>query len=427
MVSFGLHATTYTSVVDGAWNDPNTWSPAGVPNLTNTAAWPGDNVIIKHAITYTGDLKTAKQASITIDNSGALNVSGTLDIANSNTATMTLASNGLLVTGNLVISTCCATVDLNGTLTTQNFTFSGSKPINISGMVNVNGDFNGGTNSRIEFDGGQFTVAGNTTAGGSVQFWVDGGAQLSLGNLSLSGDADIKGINSGGNIGWNSLNMANSSTSISCVNNACNYHGGAGGGVPPNPLNLVTGAQVLPVDLIDFSVRATAHEAILINWSTAIESNNAYFILEYSTDGKEFATLATISGQGTTQEQSYYEWIHNKPESSTNYYRLWQYDYDGSYSFLGLRQVTVDSKTFTIAGVSPNPSFSSGSVTLDLPTNTHSIQVHLVSGSGQQWPLHLASGEQKVQLPGNLPSGLYYLRLVAGNQLQTIPLAIIGE
>lgn len=426
MCSVGVGATNYTSVADGDWNNPNNWSPVGVPNVSNTAAWPGDNVTIDHAISYTGNLKTAKQASVTINNGGALNVSGTLDVANSNNSTFTLASGGLLVTGNFVMSSCCNVVTLNGTMNTGNFSFTGSKPLTIGGMVTINGDFNGGTNSSITFTGGRFEVAGTTTAGGSVQLLVDGGTELELGNLNLTGNADIKGINAGGVIGWTTLSMANNSTTIQCVNNACNYSGGNGSSVPPSPLDLVTGSQALPVELISFSAKAVSNAQVLLSWSTALESNNEYYLLEYSTDGKNFEFLATIEGMGTTQEQTYYEWVHNAPKSSTSYYRLWQYDFDGSYSFLGLKEVAVESKAFTIAGVSPNPGFSGSSIYLDMPTNTHSIQVQLVCSSGQQWPLLLAPGEKQLQLPSGLPSGLYYLQLVADNKLQTIPLAIIG-
>ncbi len=92
-------------------------------------------------------------------------------------------------------------------------------------------------------------------------------------------------------------------------------------------------------------------------------------------------------------------------------------------------QVRLSNNTFTIAGASPNPGFSGGSVLLNLPTDTHSIQVHLVCSSGQQWPLHFfqSSTAVELQLPANLPSGMYYLRVSSGAELETIPLAIIGQ
>lgn len=427
VASIGVHAATYTSMNDGAWNDPATWNPVGVPNVTNTSAWPGDNVIINHAVSFSGNLKTAKQSSITINSGGSLSVSGALDVANSNPANFTLTSNGSLSAGNLIISTCCATVVLNGTVNTQNLTYSGSKPISIGGTVSVSGDFIGGTTSSINFTGGSFTVAGSTTAGGSVQFLVDGGAQLSLGNLTLSGSADIKGINAGGSIGWTTLSLANSSTSIQCVGNVCDYHGG--GGTPPNPLDLVSGGQALPVELLSFSVNALKTGQVDIQWSTAVESENDFFLLEYSTDGINFETIATIEGAGTTQQQRNYQWTHDKPQVGINYYRLGQFDLDGSFKALGLEQVRLSNNTFTIAGVSPNPGFSGSSVMLNLPTDTHSIQVHLVCSSGQQWPLHFyqSGAAVQLQLPADLPSGMYYLSVSSGVQFETIPLAIIGQ
>ena len=423
MATLGVYATTFTSVADGDWNDPQTWNPVGVPNITNSAAWPGDNVIIGHAVSFTGDLRSAKQSSVTINDGGSLNVSGTLEIANNNNSTFTLTSNGSLDCGNLLISTCCNSVTLNGTLVTTDFSFTGSIPVSIGGMVTVNGDFNGGTNSSINFTGGTFTVAGSTTAGGSVQFLVDGGAQLSLGDLSLTGNADIIGVGSGGSIGFNTISMANGSTSIQCVNNACNYNGGSGSLAPPNPLDLVTGF-LLPVELLDFVAEVNKDE-VHIRWATTTELDNDYFLLEHSTDGVDFKVLGELPGRGFTTNISVYEWTHEEPAAGVNYYRLWQYDFDGSASMLGIQQVRLQTTAFTIAGVSPNPGFSGGFVRMDLPTDTHSIQVHLVCSSGQQWPL-LFDADGQIQLPNGLATGMYYLRVVTDQQLRTIPLSIIG-
>ncbi|MEL6656943.1 MAG: hypothetical protein AAFP77_05530 [Bacteroidota bacterium] len=425
MAVLGVYATTFTSVTDGDWNDPQTWSPMGVPNVTNSAAWPGDNVIIDHAVNFTGRVTTAQQASVTINSGGSLTITGTLNIANSNNSTFTLASNGSLNCDNLIISTCCNSVTLDGTVVTNDFSFTGSTPVNIGGDMTVNGDFNGGTNSSINFTGGTFSVAGSSNVGGSAQLTVDGGAVLSLGDLSLSGDADIVGVGSGGVIGFNTISMANSSTNIRCVNNACNYNGGAGSPPPPNPLDLVSGGQSLPVDLLDYQVKVLEQKEVLIRWTTATELDNDYFLLEHSTDGRVFKKLATIAGQGSTESESQYQWLHKTPQATNNYYRLWQFDYDGSTTMLGLQQVRLCTSTFTIEGVSPNPGFSGGSVRMDLPTDTHSIQVYLVCSNGQQWPL-LFESDGQVQLPANVPSGVYHIRVIADQEVSTIPISIIS-
>jgi hypothetical protein len=424
LTTLALTATNYVSLIDGDWNNPSNWSPHGVPNVTNSAAWPGDNVVIEHAITYSGNLSTQKQSSIEIRNGGQLSVTGTLDIANTNSSRFNLLSGGGLTVGNLIVSTCCNMVTLNGTVTTANFSYTGSKPIVIGGQMTVTASFNGGTNSQINFIGGSLSVGVNTTLGGSVLVTVEGGAQLDFGNLSLTGNADIKGVNVGGAIGFNGLSLANSSTTIQCVNNSCNYNSTSG--PPPNPLDLVTGMQVLPVELLDFQASLKENTALL-SWTTATETDNDYFLLEHSTDGKQFSTIAIIPGVGNSSAPVDYEYTHKEMTSGNNYYRLWQYDYDGSSTILGLRQLRTHPSTFTLAGISPNPGYAGQSLRLELPTNTHSIEVHLVNSSGQLWSLPFAAGAQQVTLPSPLPSGMYYLRVQHSDQAQTIPVTIIGK
>lgn len=419
-----LSATNYVSIANGDWTNPNNWSPQGVPNVTNSAAWPGDNVTIEHAITYNGNLTTRQQSSIGIKSGGQFTVTGTFDIGNSNTSRFDLLSGGILSVGNLIVSTCCNTVTLNGTVKTTNFAFTGSTPMFIGGQMTVTGNFNGGTNSQVNFTSGSLTVAGTSIFEGSVLVTVAGDAQLNFGNLILTGDADIKGVNTGGAIGFNSLSLASSSTTIQCVNNNCNYNGTSG--PPSNPLDLITGAQVLPVELLDFQAGLKENTALL-SWTTATETDNDYFLLEHSVDGRNFSTIGIISGVGTSNTPVNYEYTHDKMASGDNYYRLWQYDYDGSSSILGLRQLRTHPSTFTLAGISPNPGFAGQSLRLELPTNTHNIEVHLVNSSGQVWSLPFADGAQQITLPTQLPSGMYYLRVQFSKEAQTIPLAIIGQ
>lgn len=423
--ALALHATDFVSIASGDWNDPANWMPSGVPNVTNSAAWPGDNVTISHAITYTGDLATEKRSSIDIQNGGSLSVSGTLDISNNNTpSSFDLRSGGTLMANNLIVSTCCSTVTLDGTVATNGFSFPGSKPISIGGDITVSGDFDGGNNSSINFTGGSLTVTGSSTLGGSLAVNVDGGAQLNFGELSLSGNADVIGVNTGGAIGFNSLSFANSSTTIQCVSNSCNYNGTTS--TPPNPLDLVTGAQALPVELKTFTATAQNNTATL-SWSTVSESDNDFFLLEHSTDGRSFATLATFVGAGNSTQLASYEYIHEKLSTASHYYRLWQYDYDGSNTMLGIREVKVSDSSFGVDKISPNPAFAGQSIQLSSSSSLSAATVRLLSSNGQSWLLSIAEGTQQVQLPTTLPAGMYFLRIERREELQTIPVVIISN
>ncbi|MEZ4983577.1 MAG: T9SS type A sorting domain-containing protein [Saprospiraceae bacterium] len=422
LVITSLFATQYTSVKNGPWNDPTTWSPAGIPNISSSAAWPGDNVTIKHQVTFTGNLTTAKKSTVFVEAGGSFTVTGTLDIANTSTSSFTVASGANLTTGILTVSSCCSDVMLGGTIQTNDFHFTASQQLTITGDMTVNGDFDTQGGSSILFNSSTFSVLGETQSKGSVRFYVDGQSYLDLGDLKLTGDADIIGINQGGVISYSSIFMHSGSNIITCVNGNCNYDGSMNTSMIPSPLDLVTGAQFLPVVLNYY--RATAnHQGVSLQWATAQESGNDFFLLEYSTDGKQFSSLATVKGAGNSNVPTAYEWAHSTPAAGANYYKLTQYDWDGTVTFLGLQVINTQSSSFTVEGISPNPSFAGQQVRLLMPQDTYPINVHLVNGSGQQWLLPLLS-DGFLTLPAHLPSGMYYVRCVLPDEVQTVPLLI---
>ncbi|HYE55936.1 MAG TPA: hypothetical protein VD996_13885, partial [Chitinophagaceae bacterium] len=90
-------------------------------------------------------------------------------------------------------------------------------------------------------------------------------------------------------------------------------------------------ATTLPVDLVNFSGKHDAGVNIL-EWTTAFERNNAYFILERSTDGLSFQPIATITGKGESSVPVQYAYVDNKNISHHDklFYRLKQVDIDGT-------------------------------------------------------------------------------------------------
>lgn len=86
-----LHATSYTSVNNGPWNNPANWSPSGVPadddevtisheiTLTeNMISWPKGVSLL--TITSAGSLISQGTEGVQIDNDGFLTVSGYMDV-----------------------------------------------------------------------------------------------------------------------------------------------------------------------------------------------------------------------------------------------------------------------------------------------------------------------------------------------------------
>jgi len=89
----------------------------------------------------------------------------------------------------------------------------------------------------------------------------------------------------------------------------------------------------LPVSLIYFNT--FKDKTTKINWSTASETNNDYFLIEKSSDLQNWKELAKIMGAGTSSIKHDYVFKDESTNNGTIYYRLIQVDYDGTTTIYG--------------------------------------------------------------------------------------------
>lgn len=107
----------------------------------------------------------------------------------------------------------------------------------------------------------------------------------------------------------------------------------------------------LPIELLDFDVRAEGPDQALVQWATASEQDNAYFTVQRSTDLQNWRTLAILEGAGNSSTRIDYDLLDPAPEQGTSYYRLGQTDHDGTTTW-------SDQVPFTMAyryTLWPNP------------------------------------------------------------------------
>ena len=102
---------------------------------------------------------------------------------------------------------------------------------------------------------------------------------------------------------------------------------------------LVDKSHPLPVTLLYFKVYCVG-ENVALKWETASEINCEYYLVERSSDGISWESVAYIQGAGNSNEVSTYSWVDNYDgKGSTLYYRLTQYDYNGDYEILGVQSI----------------------------------------------------------------------------------------
>lgn len=104
-----------------------------------------------------------------------------------------------------------------------------------------------------------------------------------------------------------------------------------------------TDSGPLPIELVNFSAECN-YPQIVLKWTTQSETNNDYFILEKSSDGINFTSVAVIPGAGNSSITQNYSYTDNI-NTADLYYRLKQVDYSGEYSYSDI--INPDCKTQT--------------------------------------------------------------------------------
>lgn len=136
---------------------------------------------------------------------------------------------------------------------------------------------------------------------------------------------------------------------------------------------------VLPVELTSFTAK-TDNKSTYLNWQTATEVNNDFFSIEHSLDGISFTKIAEIKGNGTTNIDQNYSYIHLNPANKLNYYRLKQVDFDGAFEYSETRVIQLE-KTNSI-GIFPT--LASNKITMDRGVhNTNEMIIHIYNIAGQ--------------------------------------------
>lgn len=161
---------------------------------------------------------------------------------------------------------------------------------------------------------------------------------------------------------------------------------------------------VLPVELLAFDAEGSGAVSLL-SWSTASETNCDYFGIERLNENNVWTEIGRVNGNGTTSQTSYYSFADEIPFQGTNYYRLRQVDFDGSYWYSPIRVVVFGDDAAFNAEV--NYSWSLLNYTLH-GTVGHTL-IEVFNSDGQ-----LVHSEYTVDAYGNFRSpdaaGIYLIR-----------------
>jgi hypothetical protein len=174
-------------------------------------------------------------------------------------------------------------------------------------------------------------------------------------------------------------------------------------------LNLFSN-NTLPVTLISYTAKAQNNNALL-NWKTASEINNSHFVIERSTDGKNFNQIAIVNAKSA--QGADYTYTDYNTTSGTNYYRLLQVDLDGKTTDLGVKSVKFNLQEVAINAY-PNPATDFVNLSFDPGVFDTAI---LVDVNGKVLStLKIASVQNIARIDlSNVNSGTYLVQLIGAN------------
>ncbi|WP_207434375.1 T9SS type A sorting domain-containing protein [Sabulibacter ruber] len=195
-------------------------------------------------------------------------------------------------------------------------------------------------------------------------------------SYSIVGDYSIPGVSYKLEGGQLKMYVSNRSLLKSEVYSPTINTTDANGGSSTLTPNVIIGTP-LPVTLTSFRATAT-NNGVQLNWTTASEKDNDYFQVERSLNGKTFASIGRVQGNGNSNVMKNYTFTDASAPAGAVYYRLKQVDYDGKFEYSKTISVNATaSKAAAQVAVVPNPFTQNLSFSIN-SSETRKVQVVLL-------------------------------------------------
>lgn len=190
----------------------------------------------------------------------------------------------------------------------------------------------------------------------------------------------------------------------------------------------------LPVELTAFNAIVNQNNVNLI-WQTATEINNSGFNIERveitaESENPLWENIAFVPGFGTTTEPKSYSFTDKKLSAGTYQYRLKQMDYDGTFEYSEIIEISITTpQAFNLYQNYPNPFNPSTTISYDLLSDDFvTLKIYDVLGNeittliNEEQP----AGYHKINFNAStLSSGMYFYSLQSNNKILTNKMVLI--
>jgi hypothetical protein len=152
----------------------------------------------------------------------------------------------------------------------------------------------------------------------------------------------------------------------------------------------------------------------IIKWATATEYHTDKFEIDHSTDGINYQPIGTKQAAAFSNTIHHYSFTHSSPAIGNNYYRIKEWDLDGSYNYSSvvLLRNTNNQPKITL---SPNP------VVDQLQVFCHSVEIQYIQVMSINGRVLLSQQVNKANSTHTInlayvPAGMYVLRLITSTE-----------
>lgn len=151
-----------------------------------------------------------------------------------------------------------------------------------------------------------------------------------------------------------------------------------------------------------------------LNWKVTDAVNFDQFVVERSSDGRNYIDLSRV---GYATGTSDYAYVDKTVDNGTSFYRLRLIDKDGAYKYSTVVSVQSDCDNRVVAVY---PTVTKGMVLVNLPSGYEGAKIEVFTGLGQlvKTPaIGKARGLYNVQFSG-LAQGQYLIKISSGDKVQ---------
>jgi hypothetical protein len=179
---------------------------------------------------------------------------------------------------------------------------------------------------------------------------------------------------------------------------------------------------MLPVNLKTFDATVSSSK-VNLEWATADEVNFSHFVLQRSSDGREFSDAAMIMANAHSIDYKYnYSESYNQNASAVMYYRLKMVDIDGTFKYSAVRVVKLNASQSTVSITTfPNPVTSELRITIPAAWQNKQVTYDVLSVSGSIIKRKVAANASQTETlqVNDIKAGVYVVRLTSGSQSAT--------